>query len=112
MDESKIILPETKREIRPPELKEGIAPSEYKGLQIDLPEFDKGTRYGMWVEIGYEGWADSLWGMLEIFNKFIPDEYKRDTKFIVKPIKTIDGYLGFTIGWKYKPVFRDEMGGE
>lgn len=91
--------------IYPIGLTEGIAPPAFDGFfSAKLPQFNKDKEYGMFIEMGYEGWSDSLVGMLEIYWDFIPEDSKRYVEFVVKPIKTIDDLNSFTIGWKYNPL--------
>lgn len=110
MKESKIILPETKREIKPPELTEGLTPCEYRGEDMDLSEFDPARHYGLWC---MRNSPHSI-KMFVIMEEFIPVEYCEG----LEKIETELGDAGsmdplaqrHTIGWKYGPVYHDKMG--
>ncbi len=106
---SEIILPEAKREIKPPELKEGITPIEYDGEDMDLPEFDPARQYGLWCPKGSPN-ADK---MMAIAKEFIPVEYQDEIKIIDSEHGTCGASdplnQRFTLGWKYIPVFRDTL---
>ena len=112
MTVSKIILPEAARETRPPELKEGITPPEYMGEDMDLSvKFDQSRHYGLWCM------KDSPHSikMFTIMEEFIPVEFKEG----LQKIETELGEGGSadplaqrrTVGWKYGPVYHDDMGG-
>ncbi len=112
MTESKIILPEAKREIKSPELTEGLTPCEYMGEDIDLPEFDESRQYGLWCMKN----SPHVTRMLAIMQEFIPIAYHGE----VQILELDHGKAGSsdplaqrsTTGWKYTPVFRDRMGGQ
>ncbi len=112
MTDPKIILPEPDREIKPPELKEGITPAEYDGKDFELPEFDPMRKYGMWCM------ADSPYTakMFKIMGEFIPIEFEKDVKTIQtktgKPDVMDPLAQRSTIGWKYTLILRDQMGGQ
>ena len=112
MTNSKIILPDAKREIKPPELKEGITPPEYMGEDIDLPEFDESRQYGLWCMKD----SPHVEKMLAIFQVFIPITHHGEAQ-IIEPELREGGAADplaqrYTTGWKYKPVYQDNMSGE
>ena len=100
---TKILLPEKKRHYQCPELQEGIDPSEYNGLPIKLPVFDKGTQYGMWCKL-CRPYKEK---MFDIMRELIPEEYRENVKIInkVPHLPTADPFnLCSTTGWKYTPM--------
>ena len=110
----KILLPEKKRHYQCPELQEGIAPSEYNGMPIKLPEFNKNQEYGMWVTVDEEGSEQKIKAMLNVMISLIPVKSLPQVEFIFhnSDENAVTRVLGDTIGWKYTPKFHDETGGE
>ena len=131
MTESKIILPEAKREIIPPELEEGKYPTKYDG-PVHKFEFDKTQQYGQFIEIvppnetSIHGGAvakligvpwdnrtvEYVVGMCkDRYTRYIPKEFHCNIKIIKRPPEdSNDPYSRIgTIGWKYTPVYHDEM---
>ena len=109
---SKIILPEKKRYYQAPELQEGIDPAEYNGKDIKLPEFDSMTSYGMWCQ-QCRPYREK---MMQIMRELIPEELREQVEIIEKEScggGTINPFEQCpTIGWKYTPVYHDNMGGQ